>query len=126
MNPKVRAAAALTLVCAFAARSQGRVDIVQIWENFIASRVAASECGGIDKNSDQNFLVNLTSVTIRVTQAIEQRNPTVPNADLVGKINALSDGIHDKVDAEIKQNSCSSPRIQQLLSMYKLNAAITF
>jgi hypothetical protein len=117
------------LVLAFvplASQAEGRVDIVQIWQNFVASSVAARECGGVEKATEQNFLVNLTTVTTRATQALQERNPTVSPADLTGKMEAASGQIKDKVEAEIKQNGCPSPKIQPLLQMYKIHAGMHF
>jgi hypothetical protein len=103
---------------------QSKVDIIQIWQNFIASRVAAEECGAIDKNTDTHFLANLLDVTIRATQAIQERNSGVSHDEMVGRMKSAGDEIRGKVDSEIKQNGCPSPRIQQLLSMYKMHSTM--
>jgi hypothetical protein len=118
-------AAALALACVpLASHAQGSVDIIQIWQNFVASRVAANECGGVEKATEQNFLANLTTVTARATQAIQERNPTISQADLASKMESASGQIHDKVEAEIKQNGCSSSKVQQLLKLYAMHAAM--
>ena len=119
--------AALAIACLpLASSAQGSVDIVQIWQNFIASRVAANECGTVEKATEQHFLVNLTTVTTRATQTLQERNPTVSQADLTSKMEAASSQIHDKVEAAIKQSGCSSPGVQQLLTMYKMHSAMNF
>ncbi len=134
MRPvRLAMAAFLALACVpFEARAQAegqthvKVDIVQIWENFIASSVAADACGGVEKTTRDNFLANLTTVTLRATQALQARNPSVPPADVASRMENASGQIRDKVQAEIKQNGCASTKIQPLLQMYKMHADMKF
>ena len=106
--------------------AQGQIDILQIWQNFIASGVAATECGSVEPASRQKFLSNLTAVSIRATQALQQRQPSAAPAAVASEMKLAGDGIHDKVEAEIKQNECSSPKIQPLISMYKMHSEMNF
>lgn len=120
-------AAAAMLICApLVATAQTSVDIVQIWQNFIASGAAEKACGpGGEKPSD-HFLANLTMVTIRATQALQERYPNVPAPELKSKIAAIPNMIDNKVQAEVKANGCGSPKIQQLLAMYRMHSAMKF
>jgi hypothetical protein len=77
--------------------AQGRVDIIQIYENFLASRVAALDCVAVDNATEPKFLSNQRAVTIRAMQALKERN-------------------------RIAQNGCSSERIKALLKLYKLRS----
>jgi uncharacterized membrane-anchored protein len=120
------ALASLTLFCAPSATvAQGRVDIVQIYENFLASRVAALECRAIDKATEQKFLSNQMTVTIRATQALKERNSTLSDADINNKLLVGLNGLQMKVKTEIAQNGCASERIQQLLKLYKLHSTMS-
>lgn len=118
--------AALLFLVAGRADAQDHIDIVQIWQNFIASAVAENNCAADKASSDHQFLSNLTAVTIRATQRLQEENPTITPADLVIKMNVAGEGIGDKVTGEIKQNGCSSPKIQMLLKMYRMHAAMKF
>lgn len=106
--------------------AQNQIDILQIWQNFIASGVAATECGSAEPASRQKFLSNLTAVSIRATQELEQRQPSAAPAAIENEMKLVGDGIHNKVEAEIKQNGCSSPKIQPLISMYKMHSEMSF
>jgi hypothetical protein len=105
--------------------AQGRVDIVQIYENFLASRVAAIGCNAVDKATEPKFLSNLMTVTVKATQALKERNSNLSDKDLANKITAAQNQLADKVKAEITQNGCSSDRIQQLLKLYKIHAEMS-
>jgi hypothetical protein len=64
----------------------GRVDIVQIYSSFMASRAAALGCDAVDKATEPKFLSNLQTVTIRATQALKERNQYLSETDLAAKI----------------------------------------
>jgi hypothetical protein len=118
--------APLAFLCVpFLAYGQGRVEIVQIYENFLASRVAALDCGGIDQASEQKFLSNQMTVTLRAAQALKERNSSLSDADLTSKVLALQNTLQANVKTEIAKNGCSSERIQQLLKLYKLHSTMS-
>jgi hypothetical protein len=104
---------------------QGRVDIVQIYQNFLASRIAAVECKSVDKTTEPKFLSNQLTVTVRASQALKERNPSVSDADLAAKIVAAQNATQAAVKTEVAQKGCSSERIQQLLKMYKLHSEMS-
>ena len=126
---KRRIFALASLIISFFAPStlvgQGRVDIVQIYQDFLASRVAALECGAIDKTTEQKFLSNQMSVTIRATQALHERNPTLSDTVLKDRLIAAQQLLQTTVKTEISQKGCASERIQQLLKLYKIHSAMS-
>jgi hypothetical protein len=101
-----------------------RTDVIQTWQDFMASAVAARQCGGVQKASSRGFRANLTTISQKATRTLEQRFPTMPKAELADRMKRVSDGVREKVSAEIKQNGCKSTRIVALLQMYKTNAAM--
>ena len=135
MSPKRRRASietsthalALFLLAAGLSKSQaqGRVDIVQVYENFLASRVAASGCDAVDKATELKFLSNLRMVTMRATMALKERNPNLSDADLASRVIAAQNKTAETVKAEIAQKGCSSDRIKQLLELYKLHSVMS-
>jgi hypothetical protein len=108
-----------------ASREQGRVDIVQIYFTFLASRVAALGCNAIDKATELKFLSNQQTVLIRATQAFKERNANLSDAELTAKIIAAQNTTSANVKAEIAKNGCSSERIQSLLKLYKLHSEMS-
>jgi len=70
---------AVPLTKSEAQQPPGRVDVVQIYSNFLASRVAALGCDAVDKATEPKFLSNLQIVTIRAMQALKERNQNPTN-----------------------------------------------
>lgn len=104
--------------------SQGRVDIVKIFQNFVASSVAASACNVVDKSTVTKFGANNVTVATRATMALKERNPTMSEKELGEKIVKMLDSIKQSVKREIDQNGCGSDRIQQLLKLYDMHAKL--
>jgi hypothetical protein len=104
---------------------QGRIDIIQIYENFLASRVAALGCDAVDKATEPKFLSNQYVVTIRATQALKERNGNLSDAELAAKVVAAQNATQAAVKTEIAQNGCSSERIKGLLKLYKLHSEMS-
>ena len=103
-------------------RAQGRIDIIQIWQNFIASSAAAEKCEPADKETQIKFLTNLQDVTIRTAQALQERNPGVSQNELVTQMKSVGEAVRGKVYDDINVNGCTSPKIQQMLRLYKMHA----
>jgi hypothetical protein len=80
-----------------------RVDIVQIYANFLASRVAALGCNAVDKATEPKFLSNLQTVTIRAAQALKERNENLSEPDLTAKVIAAQHLTEAAVKTEIAQ-----------------------
>lgn len=113
------------LVCsctAIVSRAQTRVDVVQIYERFVASRVVAEHCRALDAATEQRFLSNLMAVTIRAAQLMKERNSALSDDQLGSKTKERADWLRRNIVAEIEQNGCSSPPIRQLLELYKVHS----
>lgn len=106
-------------------QAQERVDILLIYSNFIASRVAALGCGTVDKATEPKFLSNLLTVTIRATQAFKERSQNLSDADVTNRVTDAQKRLEETVRAEIARNGCSSDRIQQLLKLYKIHSEMS-
>ena len=108
-----------------AQQPQARVDIVQIYENFLASRVAALGCDAVDKATEPKFISNQQTVTIRAMQALKERNKNLSDPDLTAKVIAAQNATQAAVKGEIAQNGCSSERIKALLKLYKIHSEMS-
>jgi hypothetical protein len=123
MRPAVPALLASLVLSTTAASAHAEANIVQTWQTFIASRIAAKDCGGLDPAVDARFMGNFTEVTLEASRAVAGYQPQASNDAIVADFKTLARGIHDRVDAEVKANGCASPRIQRLLAQYRANAA---
>ena len=70
--------------------SAQNVDIVMIYQNFVASRVAADECNALDAALEPRFQSNLMAVTIRATETVKQRNPSFTDQQLVTEMDTMT------------------------------------
>lgn len=104
--------------------AQGRVDIVNIFANFLASGVAANACNVVDKSTAAKFSANSTVVAIRAAMALKERNATMSEKELSEKITRWADTTKQAVKSEIDKNGCGSDRIQQLLKLYDRHAKL--
>ena len=119
-------ALAFLLAASSAFGAPDRIDIVTIFEQFLAAGTAAKYCNTLDSSNKLNWLKNYQVVILRATMALKERNPNVSDADLTAKVKAAIDGIRAKVDAEASANGCTSERIEQLLKLYQLQAELNF
>jgi hypothetical protein len=120
---KLAVTAALGFLCIPPASfTQGRVDIIRIYENFLASRVAALGCDAVDKAEEPKFLSNQRVVTIRAMQALKERNSNLDDTELAAKVVTAQNATQAAVKNEIAQNGCSSERIKALLKLYKVHS----
>jgi 2,3-bisphosphoglycerate-independent phosphoglycerate mutase len=115
----------LLITGAYAQQPSAKVDIVQIYVNFVASRVAALGCDAQDKATEVKFLSNLQTVETRALMALKERNGNISEGELSVKIKALLQFTQDAVKAEIANNSCASVRIRELLKLYKLHSEMS-
>ena len=97
---------------------------MQIWQNFLASRVAANECHALDAATDDHFLSNMMDVTIRAAQSLKESNPNVAEDVLADRMERDTNEIGTKVKADVATNGCSSERIQQLLKLYQMHSTM--
>lgn len=113
----------LALSCATTTlHAQTRNDIVQLQEKFFSSRVAADRCGALGEGNEHKFMSNFMDLTIRSIQILKETNPTWSDDDLKRNIADRTGLLQNNVVAEIERNGCTSPIIQQLLALYKVNS----
>lgn len=127
LNRRVILAVALALTLGpTPSLAQAGVDIVQIWRNFIATGIASHECGDGDIAANRRFQASLTALTVKTAQTLQRRNPLLSQADVVAQMRTISDQVEQKVEAEIRQNTCASKKTQVLLKLYKVHALMRF
>ncbi len=104
--------------------AQERVDIVNIFANFLASGVAANACNAVDKSTAAKFSANSTVVAIRAAMALKERNVAMSEKELSEKIAKWADTTKQSVKNEIDKNGCGSNRIQDLLKLYTMHTKL--
>lgn len=107
-----------------APHAQPRIDVVQIYERFFASRVAADRCGAAGTANERKFLSNFMAVAIRATQVQKERSPTLNGEELKSRMNDRANWLQRNILAEVERNGCSSPLIRQLVDLYKVHSGM--
>jgi hypothetical protein len=116
--------AAVMLLTPVVGASGQNIDITQIYQNFIASRVAAVKCNALDDGLDRRFLANLMGVAIRATEAVKQRNPSYTEAQLQTSMEAMSNSVQRAVSSEMDNNGCNMPGVQKLIQLYRMHGSM--
>lgn len=105
--------------------SAQNTDIVTIYQNFIASRVAADECHALDRALDQRFQSNLMGVTIRASEAVKQRNASYTDQQLVDAMSVMANRVRQAVTTAVERNGCDNAGVQRLVQLYRMHGTMT-
>lgn len=105
--------------------AQDRINIFQIFENFVISRQAAVLCGTVAKSDDTKFQANLMAVTLRAAISLRERNPGMSNEDALKRLVDVRKGFEAGTKNLVGQNGCSSENIKQLLKLYDAHTKMT-
>lgn len=97
------------------------VDITKIYENYLASAVAAKRCGGTDPGQNTGFLKNLMIVTISATQKVQQRTG-LPDEQVRAMFERNSKLIEQGTGRYIDDKGCADPQVAVLLKMYQVHS----
>jgi hypothetical protein len=57
---------------------------------------------------------------------MQERSPSASQNELSNQIKGIAGAVRGKVSDEINLNGCTSPKIQQLLNLYKMHASMRF
>ncbi len=98
-----------------------RVDILQIYNIFVASNTAAKHCSPPDEATKAKFASSFATVSLRAAMAFKQRNPGKSDPELIAAFDKQTENVVSVIEREIKTNGCTSPTTQQMLKLYKIN-----
>lgn len=123
MKKALSTAALLALACISSApHAQTRIDVVQVYERFFASRVAADRCGFVSTSDERKFLMNFMGVTIRALQVQKERHPTLSDGEVKSRMDDRAIWLRQHILSEVDRNGCSSPLIRQLTDLYEMHS----
>ena len=84
------------------------------------------QCGGVNPKTDRLYFSNLMDVSIRAAQAYKQRYPSWTDDQVVNGMKSDARKVHERVEADIKKNGCSTDRILNALKLYKMQSEHPF
>ena len=101
---------------------QPRLDIVRIHTQFIEARTAAVAYHAQDPTTEQDFLNNEKSVTIRALQELQKRDPTASAQQIAERETEATLRERGLVITLVETNGCEASLIQGLLALYKIQS----
>ena len=108
------------------AAAEQQLDIVQIMGQFVQASYAASRCAKPDHETLSRFLSNYKAVSIRAGEELRKRNPGQSEQQIVDGLKQRTGVVEKAIDAVIRTNGCSDPRIQDLLRRFEMQANLKF
>lgn len=110
-----------TLITAvFPAVAQQKLDIIQIMGQFVQVNYAASKCLKPDQDKLSRFLANFKIVTVRASEEIRKRNPSMSEQQVAESFKKGSDIVENQINGVLVTSGCSDPRIQDLLKRFEI------
>jgi hypothetical protein len=106
--------------------AEQKLDIVQIMGQFVQASYAASRCIKPDQETLSRFLSNYKIVSIRAGEELKKRNPGQSNQQIADGLKQRTGAVEKAIDDVIRTNSCSDPRIQDLLKRFEMQANLKF
>ena len=103
-----------------------RFDIVSILGQFVISETVARACAIPDQAETLKFASNRRVVATVAANALRDRNPGLSHEELVTRETQWVKNLVARTSALVAQSSCSSPQIEKLLELYRLQAKMDF
>lgn len=113
-----------TLLFSGPAIAQDKLDILQVFDQFLLANHAASKCIKPDAETLGKFLGNFQIVIIRATEEVRKRNPNATKQEAQRIMKDRSDSQNQRVAEIIQSNGCNDPRIQDLLKRFQMQASL--
>lgn len=115
---------ALLICCSAPALAEDKIDITQIYQNFLISAVAADRCGAKDPATDQKFFANLTAVTIRALRSVKEKTGWTDEA-VAAKFEQNTALIKQKTGEFIDAKGCAADGVVRFLTLYKIHSTMS-
>lgn len=100
----------------------GKTDMLKIFEHFTLANAAASKCIKPEKSELTAFLANYQMVTVLTLQEIEKRKPGISKEQAQDILKAGSTKATEAVHSVIAKEGCESPKIQDLIKRFHVQA----
>lgn len=113
-----------TILFSAPAIAEDKLDILQVFDQFLLANHAASKCIKPDAETLGKFLGNFQIVTIRAAEEIRKRNPNSTNMDAQKIMKSRSDSQNQRVTEILQSSGCNDPRIQDLLKRFQIQASL--
>lgn len=110
------------LVLSDVVNSAEHPNILKIFEHFTLTSAAASECIKPEKSELTSFLANYQVVTIHALQELQRRKPDLSKEQAQEIIKNGASKATEAVRSVIAKEGCGSPKIQDLIKRFHMQA----
>lgn len=114
----------LWLAGAMPGHADGRVDITEIYEQFVMAGAAAGRCDSGQAELDQSWSANFRAVLLRSIRAVRERNPGIPESRIDAALQNRASQLRASVESLIDREGCTSPDGRQLQRLYRVQASV--
>jgi uncharacterized protein with ParB-like and HNH nuclease domain len=125
LNKSLVLVVALLLVPA-AYAEDGKMNILQVFDQFVMANKAATKCMIIDEEKLSSFNKNFSAVRLRASEQIQSLKPEWSEKEAASILNKRSQDLDRNVEKVIEDNGCSDRRIEDLLERFEMQAGLKF
>jgi hypothetical protein len=104
--------------------AQERMDITQIFEQFVMAKTAAGPCDAQEADFDRSWSVNFMAAMLRTIQAVRERNPSIPESRIDAALQSRVRRLRASVESLIDREGCALPNSQELQRLYRVQASM--
>ena len=101
-------------------------DITSILGQFVIAETAERVCTSSDQAETLQFARNRRAITTAAANALRDRNPGLSHEELVVQETQFVKSLVARTAALVAESGCSSPQVQRLLELYRLQAKMDF
>ncbi|GAA0787042.1 hypothetical protein [Marinobacterium sediminicola] len=102
--------------------ASGKTDILKVFEHFTLTNAAAGKCIKPEKSELTSFLANYQMVTVLTLQEIQKRKSGISQEQAQEILKAGSTKATEAVHSVIAKEGCESPKIQDLIKRFHVQA----
>ena len=114
------------LLCIFltygTAGATEKIDILKMFEHFALASAAVSKCIKPEKADLSSFLANYQMISFLVAKEIKNRKPNFSKSQISSIMKVGSEKTTTAVHAVIEKEGCESPKIQDLIKRFHVQA----
>ncbi len=112
----------LIILLSSAAQAGDKIGILKIYKQFTLASAAAGKCIKPEKKELAEFLANYQMVSIRASMEIQKRKPELTKSQAAEIIKKGSKKATEAVYKVIEKEGCQSPKIQDLIKRFHVQA----
>jgi len=99
-----------------------KLDMLSIFDQFVTSSAATSQCDKPSKETLTKFLANFQMVSILASKKLKEQYPKVTSENIEQAKKKRTEQITTKVEEIIDKNGCENPDVQEIIKRFYVQA----